>query len=143
MADKSKYELQKHYHWLAILLIFGVMVIYLFPGAPILGVDQKIGSKSRNSFVPQNDDWVITIPTVLENQSHIVNGNMLITASGSLTLRNVTLQINSTYWEYYNLTVHSQGQLFLENSTIIPLNPSYLWLFIAEEGCTLSLRGST
>jgi hypothetical protein len=51
----STYNQRAHRYRIGILLVIWVGLIFFFPSSPILGADQKINSKSGNSFVPQND----------------------------------------------------------------------------------------
>ena len=75
-------------------------------------------------------DWVIEGPhSPADNVTHsnkiiIVNGNLTIEPGANLTLHNVTLVINSSYYNEFGINVG--GNLTLDNETDIHSNESYL-----------------
>ena len=102
---------------------------------------------------PGSGDWTITGDTYVGNETIILNGNLIIQSGALLTLRNVTLRINSTASLEYAIEVLSGGALRVldldsnnittgDASRILRNNVSYAYFFRAYEGSTLEIRNS-
>jgi len=64
-------------------------------------------------------DWVVADSQVVENQSILLNGNLLVGSGGSLTLRGVTLTINNSHNGEYGIWVKSEGAITIEAGSVI------------------------
>ena len=77
-------------------------------------------------------DWIVTDEELVENKTITLDGNLIVKDGGSLTLRNVTLRINSKYDEQYGISVEPEGSLFIYNSNIAPTDPAHSFSFTVD-----------
>ncbi|MFW9915017.1 MAG: nitrous oxide reductase family maturation protein NosD [Candidatus Thorarchaeota archaeon] len=93
---------------------------------------------------PNSGDWVISNPTIVYDETILLNGSVLIQNGGNLTLQNATLRMNNAITGAYNITVDNGGVLHVvENSTITAANPAFAWYLNATAGSTTLLKNST
>lgn len=93
---------------------------------------------------PNRGDWVISNPTIVYDETILLNGSIRIQSSGNLTLQNATLRMNNAVTGAYNITVDNGGVLHVvENSTITAANPSKAWYLNATAGSITFLKNST
>lgn len=107
---------------------------------------------------PANGDWDIWNETYAGNETIVLNGNLTVHPGGSLTMRNVTLIMNSpvggaTIEEFYHIEVKKYGTLSIldldnDNTTHsdasnITLNDSnaYYWFWV-RDGSNFTMRNS-
>ena len=69
---------------------------------------------------PHKPPLLITEPTVMENETLVLDRDLSIEPGGSLTLRNVTVDMTS---DVPAIIVNPQGALYIYQSTIGPMNP--------------------
>ncbi|MCK4971516.1 MAG: right-handed parallel beta-helix repeat-containing protein, partial [Thermoplasmata archaeon] len=62
---------------------------------------------------PTSGDWVISDDTHIEDTRVYLKGNITVTASGNLTLVNVTVRMNQTSPGQYNILIESGGRFSL------------------------------
>ena len=98
---------------------------------------------------PETGTWVINSTTQIWNETIIRNGSIVITAGGSLTLNNVTLEMNPTRYPqahtFFAIEVQKDGALYIYNSTIKQHNyidATYAYTIIIEAGAIFEVRNS-
>ena len=67
---------------------------------------------------PLEGNWVVTGVEVVESKMVLLNGNLIIRAGGSLTLKNVTLRMNVEQNGQYGISVEEGGSMFIYNCSI-------------------------
>ncbi|MHA2271001.1 MAG: right-handed parallel beta-helix repeat-containing protein [Candidatus Hodarchaeales archaeon] len=93
---------------------------------------------------PNSGDWVISNPTIVYDETILLNGSIRIQSGGNLTLQNATLRMNNAVTGAYNITIDNGGVLHVvENSTITAANPSKAWYLNATAGSITFLKNST
>lgn len=107
--------------------------------APYPADAQVTGTQLPSGF----NDWIINQNTTAVDEIITLNGSIVINSPYNLTLRNVTLRFNCTFDGQYNITVRSDGALFMENCTVTAVNASNAWFLQAEAGSALLLNDST
>lgn len=108
--------------------------------SPIL--DTKIyiqDNASVTSIPPTSGIWNISDSTVMEGESIVVNGSIIIKSGGSLLINESTVRMNCPYNDAYNITVQDGGSLEVVNSTI-QSNTSYSWYLHADPNSELIIR---
>ena len=91
----------------------------------LLAADKSINVTSSTIFM--DDDWIVSDTNVTEDKIIILNGNLTITSTGSLTLNNVTLKINQSANGEYTLNVNSGGEFYVDKSNITSNNSYRYW----------------
>ncbi|MFQ5978677.1 MAG: nitrous oxide reductase family maturation protein NosD [Candidatus Heimdallarchaeota archaeon] len=86
--------------------------------------------------------WIDTQNTTVEDEVIILNGSINIATSYNLTLRNVTLKMNSTSSENYWIIVNNGAALYMENCTVTAYDINYAWHLDAYSGSTILLNDS-
>lgn len=87
-------------------------------------------------------DWIVTGSEVVENQSRDLAGNLIVKNGGSLTLKNVTLTMQSQYDGQYRIEVEPGGELFIESGSIITASNSSHHYDFAVRGSALEIKNS-
>ena len=67
---------------------------------------------------PDIGDWIIADETTIKNETIILNGNLIITESGELTLYNSILKMNCTSDGEYKIQVNNSGKMNILWSTV-------------------------
>lgn len=80
---------------------------------------------------PSQGDWIVTGIESVENKSVVLNGNLIVKAGGSLTLRNATLTVSSQFSGQYGISVEPGGSMFIYNSKITPSDLKNRFTFTA------------
>jgi hypothetical protein len=85
-----------------------------------LSIQNSSLTSSYNNITTHEGDLVIdgTQTFVIENCTYIQTGNIYVTNSGTLVLRNVELRINGTYFWQYAVEASDYGTLEFENVTV-------------------------
>ncbi|MBI5000622.1 MAG: right-handed parallel beta-helix repeat-containing protein [Euryarchaeota archaeon] len=78
---------------------------------------------------PGAGDWVIAGDTSVWGETITVNGNLIISNTGSLTLSNCVLNMNSASDGQYTINVNAAGEFYVYDSTITPSNTAYKYRF--------------
>ncbi|MDE1858014.1 MAG: hypothetical protein KGI26_02970, partial [Thaumarchaeota archaeon] len=86
----------------------------------------------RVSAQPLQGNWVVSGAQTVQNESITLDGNLTVENGGSLTLRNVTLVVDSSYDDQYGIQVLQGGSMFIYNSTIKPGASSKRFTFVVE-----------
>ena len=81
---------------------------------------------------PSQGNWVVTGQEVVENRTIALNGNLTIEDGGSLTLRNVTLIVNSQYNGQYGISVEKGGSMFIHDSNITASDLKNRFTFVVQ-----------
>jgi hypothetical protein len=108
------------------LVSFLIVMVLITTGFSIM---IQITEKKEVKAETINEDWIISNETYRCNETIILNGNLTINQTGSLTLFNVTLKINSTYDGQYSIVVHGGGDLYVYFSKIEAFNPNFHYNF--------------
>lgn len=116
------------------------------------------GSGTGDFPPPKDGDWDITVDTVVENETIVLNGNLTVYDGASLTFRNVTLVMNSsaggsTVEDFYHIEVQRGGTMRIldqdgDNNTIddssnitLKNTSSYYW-FRVRNGSNFTMKNS-
>jgi len=109
------------------VVMIGVIVVVGVSGE---NVDENQSRKSVCMLVEEHGEWTVTGEEKEMNKTIILTGNLTILNGGKLTLKNVTLMMNSTYDGQYHITVNSGGYLkIMDNSIVTAYNHSHRFLF--------------
>jgi nitrous oxidase accessory protein NosD len=93
--------------------------------------------------VGEGADWVVAGSEVIENQSKVLDGNLIVEPGGSLTLRGVTLTLSNTTDGEYGIRVKSGGAITIEdNSLVTTTSAAARMYFTVEAGASLTMRTS-
>ncbi len=91
-----------------------------------------------------NEGWTITNSVVLEDEIVTLTGNLTILEGGSLTLRNASLLMNSSYSGEFEIYVGHRANLTLEaNAAITATISQWGWGLRSHEGSLLCFHNST
>ncbi len=90
---------------------------------------------------PSQGDWIVTGVTSVEGQSLALNGNLIVNAGGGLTLRNVSLEVCSSYELEFGIKVEPGGRLCIYDSEIGPGAAGHPFSFIVD-GSGFEMKGS-
>ena len=71
-----------------------------------------------HATIPSKGDWVVTGDDKVQNQSIILEGNLIVEKGGLLTITNVDLEIDSPGDPPYGISVYPGGSLSIQNSRI-------------------------
>ncbi|MHB2037391.1 MAG: right-handed parallel beta-helix repeat-containing protein, partial [Nitrososphaerales archaeon] len=88
------------------------------------------GSASSPNTIDGN--WVVSGTEVNQSETIVLNGNLTVQSGGNLTLRNVTLSINSQYTGEYGILVQPGGSLYIYNSNITASNLADRYIFVVN-----------
>ena len=67
---------------------------------------------------PADGDWIIDEDFTIEDQTIILNGNLIVQSTGNLTLRNITLKMNCSFPGEYGILGEGGGSLSIYSSAI-------------------------
>ena len=88
-------------------------------------------------------DWVVTGTQVAENDTIVLNGDLIIENGGNLTLRGVTLTMNNNYNGEYGIRIKSGGAITIEEGTVITAaSDSARFSFAVESGAGFLMKNS-
>ncbi len=93
--------------------------------------------RPSSGLPPAQGDWVVAGPELVENQTVVVNGNVTVTSTGALTLRNVTLLINSNFDGEQALRVNPSGSLDVVGGRVAAIEPTHRFRFDILGNATL------
>ncbi len=68
---------------------------------------------------PPTGDWVVTGTESYYDEVIVLNGNLVVEDGGSLTFRNVTLQLNCTSDTHCNITIQTGGEFYVLEGSVI------------------------
>lgn len=89
-------------------------------------------------------DWVISNTIVNSSEIIYLEGNLTVEANGNLTLDNVTLIFNCTSDGQYHIEIKDGGELHIcDNSTITRGDKYENYLFWVQEGAKLTMENSS
>jgi parallel beta-helix repeat protein len=84
-------------------------------------------------------DWYVNDTRTYTAVTINVVGNLIINSTGSLTLNNVLLRMNSSVVQTYRIEVRGGGQLYTLNNTRITSGTIYNYRFLIQSGATAQL----
>lgn len=82
---------------------------------------------------PAKGDWIITQEQTVEDATLVLNGNLIVKRGAKLTLRKVTLTVNTTHDGQYGISVEAGGSIFIDHSAITSINPQPRWSSVPVE----------
>lgn len=94
---------------------------------------------SQNCLYSMADDWIINETSVCDGENILLNGNLLINASGNLTLQNSVISFNSSYSGEFGIDVN--GSLTIADSTL-QNESAYPYTFVSNVGASLVISNS-
>lgn len=110
----------------------------------LIAVSVEFFLKTENVFADPSisGDWIVSGTESYYNETIVLNGNLNVESSGTLTFRNVTLLMNCTYNGQYNITVKSSGKFYvLDGSVITSANPGKrIGFFDVQQGSTFRMN---
>jgi len=71
-----------------------------------------------HATISSKGDWIVTVDEEMQNQSIVLDGNLIVEKGGRLTIRNVDLEIYSPSDTPYGISVYPGGSLWIHNSRI-------------------------
>jgi parallel beta-helix repeat protein len=86
-------------------------------------------------------EWTVTGEETVQDKRVTLNGNLTVGAGGSLTLRNVTLNVNSQYDGQYGIEVEPGGSLFIYGSTVAAADEEHGFSFLVG-GAAFEMKDS-
>ncbi len=88
--------------------------------------------------------WIVSSFESYQNLIIILSGSLIISSTGNLILKNVTLVMNCDYDGQYHIEVNSGGNLSITtNSILTTINTSNAWYLKANSGSYFLLDNST
>ncbi|MDI6855221.1 MAG: right-handed parallel beta-helix repeat-containing protein [Candidatus Thermoplasmatota archaeon] len=124
----------------------GVWVAYLALGLLVAGLvvsaQQNIWNQNEKNIVKASGDEIIDSAITWFNLTKIMDGNLTITSTGKLTLRNVTLIMNCTINGQYYIEVQSGGEMYILNNSNITSAREFHYLFWVRNNSTFEMRDS-
>ncbi|MDD4307605.1 MAG: right-handed parallel beta-helix repeat-containing protein [Thermoplasmata archaeon] len=127
-------------------------LMMLAGGLPTAGV-QSIPMPSISNTIYMNGDWIVNDTQVRENETIVLTGNLTIQNGGDLTLKNVTMMMNSSATIEYRIEVLAGGRIGMfdsdgDNTTTsdasrtLRNNPNYGYFFQARDSSSIEIRNS-
>ncbi|MFO7992507.1 MAG: right-handed parallel beta-helix repeat-containing protein [Thermoplasmata archaeon] len=129
-----------------VLLLFVLFILSFIPM-------RTQASGSGDYPPPVNGDWNITVDTVVENETILLNGNLTVQNGASLTFENVTLLMNCTASAQWKIDIRNGStftilDLDYDNTTsedasvITAVDSNYNFLFLVREQAVFEMRNS-
>jgi len=88
----------------------------------------EIQGEGTGDYPPPNEgDWVVENETHVSNENIVLEGNLKVLESATLTLENVILQINATSNDIHGIYVYEGGTLSVYNSNITNISGPYVF----------------
>jgi parallel beta-helix repeat protein len=91
--------------------------------------EKPTGGSGPNYPPPGTGDWLITGDTSVWSETITVNGNLIITDTGCLTLNNCNLKMNCAADGQYKIRVNVTGTFYVYDSTITASNTAFKYRF--------------
>jgi parallel beta-helix repeat protein len=140
--------------WMMILAycLFSIATFVSMTGLRTIASDPKATlTLSHNPYSPfvakgyavqnHHGDWIVTGSENVENTTIVLDGNLIIEESGSLTLRNVTLLFEQKPQDMYKLMAKPGSSLNISKSIIVSSQTDYRFLFIVD-GANFVIKNS-
>jgi parallel beta-helix repeat protein len=90
---------------------------------------------------PATGDWIVGDDTSIQDQSIVLDGNLVVQSGGSLTLEGVTLEMDATFDGEFGITVEPGGSLYINQSIVRSQDPLHAFFFTVN-GASFELRNS-
>jgi len=88
-------------------------------------------------------DWVVSNTTMNSSEIKYLEGNLTIEVNGNLTLDNVTLIFNCVSDGQYHIEIKNGGELHIRNNSAITRGYKYNYLFWVRAGAKLTMENSS
>jgi parallel beta-helix repeat protein len=127
---KSQYILA--FHMSAKTFIHNLLLVAVFLGFCLTNFlpdfITEIQGEGTGDYPPPNEgDWVVENETHVSNENIVLEGNLKVLESATLTLENVILQINATSNDIHGIYVYEGGTLSVYNSNITNISGPYVF----------------
>jgi len=100
---------------------------------------------SRSSITgtppPSSGDWRINDTTIVDNETLIINGSIIVESGGTLILKNSIIMMNVTYDGEHSITVRGGGNLTIICSTITSYDNTHYFHINIESGAIFYMSG--
>lgn len=94
-------------------------------------------------FPHSRADWMVDTNLTVSNQTIFLEGDLIVTGTGGLTLEGVTLFMNNSYDGQYMIEVQNGGFLNITKGCIIrSINPNFGFMFWVRPGSHFVMRES-
>ncbi|MCJ2540853.1 MAG: right-handed parallel beta-helix repeat-containing protein, partial [Candidatus Thermoplasmatota archaeon] len=131
-------------------------LLYTIAGTAVLSIILLLlvaGGGAAQTDPPASGDWTVSDTTVVNDRTVNLNGNLTVTATGSLTLNNVTLKIIMSTPRKHGIEVQTGGSLIIRDgdgqasttgdASILDAQSDTLhYFFIVRSGTTLRISNS-
>jgi len=125
----------------------------LVASAAAIAIAVMAGSALAQTDPPASGDWTVSDTTMVKDATVALDGNLLVTSTGRLTLENVTLLISETSNGEHGIEVVTGGSLTVrdgdgqkatagDNSRISSDPTTFSFHFIVRSGSTLSITNA-
>ncbi|UCC93635.1 MAG: right-handed parallel beta-helix repeat-containing protein, partial [Thermoplasmata archaeon] len=94
-------------------------LLYTIAGTAVLSIVLLLllaGAGAAQTDPPATGDWTVSDTTLVTDRTVDLHGDLTVTSSGSLTLRNVTLRIHLTSDGEHGIEVQTGGSLVIEDN---------------------------
>jgi len=89
------------------------------------------------------EDWIVTETEFVENDTVLLDRDLIVENGGDLTLRSVTLTMNNTYNGEFGIRVKSGGAIAIESGTrITAASGSARFSFAVDAGAIFVMSDS-
>ncbi len=131
-------------------------LLYTIAGTAVLSIILVLlvaGGGGAQTDPPASGDWTVSDTTVVNDRTVDLDGDLTVTATGSLTLSNVTLKISLSANGEHGIEVQTGGSLSIVDgdgqastsgdASILDAQPDTLsYFFIVRSGTTLRISNS-
>jgi parallel beta-helix repeat protein len=121
-------------------LVFGTCILMLTGAFSPLNA---AGEGTGNFPAPSGTDWTISNDTHVWNETIVLDGNLIVTSGGNLTLENVTILFNCSSNGQYRLEVMNGGLLHVSDingtPSAIASNTTYAYKFWIQNGASADI----
>lgn len=132
------------------------LALILISSGAFLFMPTRVESGGSGDYPPPGfGDWIITSPTHVGNETLVLNGNLTILPTGSLTFHNVTLKMNCTVNGSYHINVTTGSSFYIydldndntttEDASVITSNYAdgeHRYLFWVQKDANFILKNS-
>ena len=129
------------------------LLVVLASAAAAIALAVLAGASSAQTDPPASGDWTVGDTTLVKDTTVALDGNLLVTSTGRLTLENVTLLISEASNGEHGIEVASGGTLTIkdgdgqkatagDNSRVSSDPTSLSYHFIVRSGSSLSITNA-
>ncbi|MFQ6060285.1 MAG: hypothetical protein ACE5KV_03170, partial [Thermoplasmata archaeon] len=83
----------------------------------------------------ERSNWIVDTNLTVTNQTILLDGDLIVTGTGGLTLKGVTLVMNNSFEGQYKIEVRDGGYLNItDGSNVTSAHPEYEFMFWVQSG---------